>query len=357
MNAKARLCIVSAFLASIALVALLRPARMSPQAAVDAAQPLTTSQAGDATPTMAGYLPIILNDESRSPSPSPQMTATPGGQVPAFSHVFIIVMENEAYEQIIGNSSAPYLNSLAQRYAVATNYYGVGHPSLQNYIALVGGDTFGISTDCTDCFVNAPNLVDQLEAAGKSWKAYMEDMPSPCFLGDWGTLYRQKHNPFIYFDDIRQDAARCNKIVPFSQFDADLRAGALPDYVWITPNMCHDIHDCALKDGDAWLQTWVAKILASPAWQQGGVLFITWDEAPLRDSSGCCQYAAGGHILTLVLSPLGRAAYRSPVAYDHYSLLRTIEESWKLPPLAKAACACSAPMADVFTPMTTGQRP
>src|SRR5215213_3125040 len=133
---------------------------------------------------------------------TPRLSSAANG-IPAFSHVFQIVMENHEYSSIIGSSSAPYTNSLAQQYSHATNFYGTRHPSLPNYLAMIGGDTFGITTDCTSCFVNATNLVDQLEGAGKSWKGYMESMPSPCFVGDQAPLYRQKHNPFIYFDSIR----------------------------------------------------------------------------------------------------------------------------------------------------------
>ena len=272
--------------------------------------------------------------------------ATPA--VPAFSHVFEIVLENKAYDRIIGSSSAPYINALAQQYGLATNFYAITHPSLPNYLALIGGSTFGVTQDCTDCFVNAPNLTDQLEASGKTWKAYMESMPSPCFVGDSGTLYRQKHNPFIYFDDIRLNPDRCNRIVPFTQFDQDLTANTLPDYIWITPNMCNDMHDCTVSAGDAWLKSWVPKILASPAWQQNGLLLITWDESRSADVSGCCQDAAGGHIATLVISPLSAPRFQSAVAYDHYSLLRTIEDGLGLPPLAGAACACAPPLTDFF---------
>ncbi len=280
-------------------------------------------------------------------------TAAP--MVPAFGHVFEIVMENHEASSIIGNTSAPYINSLAQQYGFAANFYAIGHPSLPNYLALIGGDTFGITSDCTTCFVNAPNLVDQLEGAGKSWKAYMEDMPSPCFVGNSGTLYRQKHNPFIYFDDIRKNAARCNQIVPFTQFATDLQKNRVPNYAWITPNMCDDMHSCSIGAGDAWLKTWVTKILASPAWQQNGVLFITYDEG--STTMGCCTVASGGHIATVVISPLGKPAYQSAIVYDHYSLLRTIEEAWDLPLLNGANCDCSQPMADFFTPPPIGRRP
>lgn len=271
----------------------------------------------------------------------------PPGTVPRFSHVFTIVMENKAYESIIDSASAPYLNGLAQQYGLATRYYAIRHPSLPNYIALISGDTQGITNDCTSCFIDAPNLADQIEASGRSWRAYMESMPSPCYVGDSGT-YRQKHNPFIYFDSIRQDPARCARIVPLSQLDYDLASDALPDYVWITPDMCSDTHDCPISTGDAWLSTWVPRILASPAWRNGGVLFITYDESVGSDSRGCCRDAAGGQVVTLVISPLGLPGYRSAVAYDHYGLLRTVEESWGLPALGHAACDCALPLVDFF---------
>src|SRR5215212_10122113 len=166
-------------------------------------------------------------------------TAASAKPIPAFKHIFVIVMENEDYSGIIGSDHAPYISGLAQQYGVAANFYGIRHPSLPNYLALTGGDTFGITSDCTNCFVGAPNLVDQLEAGGKTWKAYLEDMPRACFVGNAAPLYKQKHNPFIYYDNVRTNSARCNKIVPFTQFAADAQANTLPDFVWITPNMCN----------------------------------------------------------------------------------------------------------------------
>lgn len=266
--------------------------------------------------------------------------------LPAFSHVFLIVMENKEDTSILGHASAPYLNGLAAQYATARNFYAIRHPSLPNYLALTGGDTFGLTKDCPDCNVNADNLASQLETAGRSWKAYMESMPSPCFAGDAPPLYRRKHNPFMYYDNVRNDPARCNKIVPFTQFDTDLQANTLPAFVWITPNMCNDMHDCPISTGDNWLQTWVPKILASSAWQKNGVLFITFDEG--ATNAGCCTHASGGKVATLVISPLVRPGFTSGVAYDHYSLLRTIESAWGLPLLGRAGCSCTAPMLDFF---------
>jgi phospholipase C len=145
---------------------------------------------------------------------------------------------------------------------------------------------------------------------------------------------------------VRNDPAQCSKIVPLTQLSADLQDNQLPDYTWITPNLCNDMHDCPVSTGDAWLKTWVPRILASPAWKQDGVLFIVFDEGV--SDAGCCQYASGGKVGTLVISPLVRAGTVSQVAYDHYSLLRTVEQAWGLPLLANAACDCSPAMTDFF---------
>jgi hypothetical protein len=302
--------------------------------------PLALILGASTTQRPRAYLPVVVK---------PAITSPPSGGIPAFSHIFIIVMENHEYSSVIGSASAPYFNHLAQQYGLATNFYAIRHPSLPNYLAITGGSTFGITNDCTKCFIDAPNLLDQLEEAGKSWKAYMEGMPSPCFVGDSkATKYVQKHNPFIYYNDIRLNTARCNQIVPFTQFAQDLAANAVPNFVWITPNLCNDTHDCTVSVGDAWLQSWVPQVLAAPAWQQNGALIITYDEG--STSLGCCTNASGGHIATLVISPLGRPAYQSSVAYDHYALLRTIESAWGMLPLDNAGCACAPAMADFFTP-------
>ena len=292
---------------------------------------------------------------SASPSPGPHPTpssavATPTvtlrGGVPAFSHVFIIVLENKEASEIVSNQAAAYLNQLAAQYGRAANYYGITHPSLPNYLALTGGDTFGIASDCTSCSVAGNNIAAQLARAGRSWKAYMESMPQPCFTGAIAGEYAKRHDPFMYYDNIRNDPAQCGNVVPLSQLEADLQAGTVPDFAWISPNVCSDMHDCAISTGDAWLQTWVPKIVASPAWKDNGVLFITFDEG--KSGAGCCRYAAGGQVDTVVISPLVRSGFVSQVAYDHYSLLRTVEQAWGLPLLGKAACDCTSAMSDFF---------
>lgn len=293
---------------------------------------------------LASFTAGALGAGPRAAMPEDSAASAP---LPAFKHIFIIVLENKAYHQVVGSAKAGYITTLAHQYGLAANYYGIRHPSLPNYIALTSGDTFGITTDCTDCFLDQTNLVDQLEAAGKSWKGYMESMPGACFVGDAPPLYRQKHNPFIYYDNVRNDPARCAKVVPFTQFATDLQANALPDFVWITPNMCNDSHDCPISTSDTWLKTWVPQIVQSPAWRDDGALFITFDEG-VKGDGGCCTYADGGRIATLVISPLGKPGFVSDVAYDHYALLRTIEQAWGLPLLGHASCHCAQVMADFF---------
>src|SRR5256885_1845975 len=279
---------------------------------------------------------------SHAASPTP-VRAT----VPAFSHIFEIVMENHEYSSVIGRPDAPYVNNLAATYGLATNYFAASHPSLPNYLALTAGSTFGIASDCTTCFVNATHIADQVESSGRSWKAYMEDMPTPCYMAASAGNYAMKHNPFLYFTDIRNNAARCAAhVVPFTQFGVDMSANQLPNFVWITPNMCNDTHDCSVSTGDAWLGTVVPRIIGSAGFRNGGVLFITWDEG--SSNASCCGDAWGGHVATLVISQKSIAGARSSIAENHYSLLRTIEDGFGLVHLGAAGWSSSVPMREYF---------
>lgn len=259
-----------------------------------------------------------------------RISMPPDAGLPAFSHIFLIVMENKGYNQIIESPAAPYLNSLAARYALATHYVAIDHPSVSNYLALFAGNTFTgpINDNCSTCYVDAPNLADQIESSGRTWKGYMEDLPSPCFLGYSSGLYVMRHNPFPYFADIRTNLARCNRIVPYTQMATDLAEGTVPNFSWITPNLCDDMHNCSVSKGDAWLARNVPPILGSSAFRNGGVMFITWDED---------EFTSFNQIATLVISPKAVPGFRSTVAENHYNLLRTIEVSWGLPPLGGAA--------------------
>src|SRR5262245_60868789 len=171
-------------------------------------------------------------------------TVTTAASPPAYAHIFFVIDENHGYSQVIGSSSAPYINSLANANGLATNAYAVAHPSLPNYLALIGGSTFGITSDCTTCWINAPNLADSIESSGRTWHAYMESMTTPCQLSDGGG-YVQKHNPFVYFNDIRTTARCAANVLPYTRLATDLTSAATtPNFVWITPTLCNDMHDC-----------------------------------------------------------------------------------------------------------------
>lgn len=270
--------------------------------------------------------------------------------IPAFTHIFVIVLENAGFQQVFHSSAMPYLNQLGASSSVATHYYAISHPSLPNYLALLGGSTFAIQSDCVTCSVTAPSLVDQLEQHGKSWKAYMEGMPAACSpLPEWPFgHYAKKHNPFLYFTAIRNNPQRCQNVVPYSEFSPNLLGGSVPDFVWITPDLCHDGHDCSLDQSDHWLASAVPPILHSAAFRQGGALFITFDEGANGATDGCCHLAAGGQVYTLVASPLAKAGAQISVPFDHYSLLRTIEDAWKVPHLAGAADPATPNMTACF---------
>lgn len=269
--------------------------------------------------------PAVTTAAPTAPQPTPTPASTAAG---APSHIIVIVMENKEAGEIIGSADAPYLTSLAARYTIAEHSYAITHPSVPNYLALLGGDTFGVASDCTSCFVDQPNLVDELEARGKTWRAYMEDLPRPCFLGSASGAYALKHDPFLYFRDVRDNPARCGRVVPFSQFTGDLASGTVPSFAWVTPNLQHDMHDGSVADGDRWLAGFVPPVLASDAWRRDGLLVITWDEG--ESDAGCCGLASGGRIPTLVVSPSGAPGARIETPVTHYSLLRTIEDAWGL---------------------------
>src|SRR5438552_1069034 len=314
---------------------------------------LLKGRVAPATPAATPTAPVSSPSPTRSPvKPSAAPTRStvappPAPAVPSFSHVFVIVMENHEYGSVIGSSAAPYINSLASSYGLATNYYGVSHPSLPNYLALTAGSTFGIASDCTTCYVNATNIADQVEASGRSWKAYMEDMPSPCFSGASAGNYAMKHDPFMYYNDIRNNAARCAAhVVPFSQFSGDMSSGQVPNFVWITPNMCNDMHDCAVATGDGWLRSVVPTITGVAAFRDGGVLFITFDEG--SSNAGCCGDSWGGHVATLVISPRAIPGFRSGVAENHYVLLRTVEDALRLGHLNASGWSSNVPMREYF---------
>jgi|GEM_PF-625201 len=301
-------------------------------------------------------------------------TADSAQPVPSASvqHVITIVMENEEYSQVIGNPSAPYENALAANFTLLTEYYAIRHPSLPNYLAMVSGSTQDVSSDClpSQCSTNASSIVDLLQSHGLTWKEYAESMPTNCSqtVSSDG-LYWPKHDPFVYFSSITgnsgsgQTSAYCDShVVSLAQFWTDLNANALPNYSFITPNICDDAHSCSLSTGDTWLSTVVPRIESSQEFSST-VLFVTYDESATSDVSGFGS-AHGGHIPCIVVSPFVNRGYQSTVLYSHYSLLATTESLLGLGNLGKNDATAQL-MSDVFgghivfalTPPTISVRP
>ena len=278
-------------------------------------------------------------------------TAAPVTQLKAGSptHIAVIVMENEEYSDIIGSNSTPYINSLAHRYGVASSMFAISHPSLPNYLALTGGSTFGISSDCTDCTVPQNGLAGQLDAAHVSWRAYMEGLPSSCFTGGQAGEYAKKHDPFMYYTTHGSQPTGCSHVVNLTRLTTDESHHSLPRFSWITPNLCHDMHDCSTATGDHFLSRLVPRLLASLGAR--GLLFLTWDEG--TSDQGCCRLASGGHIATIVAGSGARSHARLTTPVDHYSTLQTIEDLLGLRRLRGAACACTPSLAPLLRGSTS----
>jgi hypothetical protein len=357
--------------------------------------------------------------------------------LPPIRHVFIIVLENQAYESSFGASSpALYLKSLRQLGASVPNYHGTSHMSLGNYLTMISGQAPNEATNF-DCEVfsefavtgttgdgqaigkgcvypaNIQTIANQLEHAHLQWKAYMEDMGnnprregaacghprigSPDNTGNAtvGDQYATRHDPFVYFHAIIDQPSCAANVVNLDALTHDLKTpGATPNYAFITPNLCHDGHDgggssrCVdgqpggLVSADAFLQKWVPRILESPAFKQDGLLVITFDEADIADNyesqgpsagvaggvaAACCNEPSGpniapydpkpgyrsptgmngpgligpggGRIGAVLLSPFIKPGTVTTMAYNHYSLLRSIEDVFGLPPLGYAGQA------------------
>jgi phosphatidylinositol-3-phosphatase len=264
---------------------------------------------------------------------APRFAAPSAVRPSASSHVAVIVMENHEFGSVIGSRAAPYTNRLARRYGLATASFGVRHPSLPNYLALTSGSTHGITSDCTGCSVAARNIADTVQAAGLSWKAYLEDLPRPCFTGASSGDYAKKHNPFAYYVDIASRPQRCRREVPFGRLSADLRRGRLPAYAFVAPNLCHDTHDCSVATGDRFLRRVVPSLLRGLG--PHGFLVVTYDEG--ASDAGCCGGSAGGRIPTIVAGPDVRRGARDARPVDQYGVLRTIESALRLPLLGASA--------------------
>jgi hypothetical protein len=268
-------------------------------------------------------------------------------QVPRFDHVFIVVEENQDFSCVIGNSTASFLNGLAAKYAVATSYYANGHPSISNYFVLTTGQAIykGRFGDARTDAVDVDNVIRELKQNGKSWRAYVEGMPGPGYMGgnidSTGCVTR--HNPLAYFAKDISPEERAN-LAPFPQFSEDLAQNRLANYTFFVPNLYDHGHSIkgtnssnqgaahcsdatALKQADDWLKTILSPLLASKVFQDRGLLVITYDEASNDDQSDGAGHWGGGRVATILVSSKVKPAYRSIVLFHHEAILRLLLEA------------------------------
>ena len=287
-----------------------------------------------------GPVTITATSEGKSGSSSITVTASSGGS--QFGHVFVVTEENTDYSSVIGSSSMPYLNGLAQQYGLATQYYANTHPSIGNYFMLATGQII-TNDDNFSTVQNVPNIVRSLLAAGKTWKSYAEDIPNACYLGGDTGNYARKHNVFPLLSDVANDPLQACNNVPFTQFATDLANGTLPHFSNIVPNLCNDAHDCGLSTADTWLKNNIDPLIKSATFQQDGLLIIVFDEAGSDNTNG------GGRIVWVAVSPKSKLGYQSTTLYQHQSTLRLILKGLGINVFPGAA-ANAPDMSEFFTP-------
>ena len=321
--------------------------------------------------------------------------------IPHFDHVVVLTEENESASTTFGpGSPAVYLNSLRSKGVFLPNYYGTGHVSLDNYIAMVSGQPLNPLT-ASDCaavslwtcvqpqaaLAGGRHLGDQLDTAGLSWKSYQDGTSTPCFHGPYvagdtspdpyqgnsttgAKNYADRHNPFLYFPNVIGDPARCAAHQrPYTELAGDLAADALPAFSFITPDTCHDGHDspCAgattggLAAADAWLQTELPPLLTYLA-SHNGLLIINFDEGSTPGAGAlaspsdfacptCASLGLGGRTAAVLVSPRLPQGASVSTSYDHDSLLRTLEDSFGISEHLNLA-GVAAPMTDAFAGTT-----
>lgn len=303
----------------------------------------------------------------------PQPAAAATAQV---SHIYYIMMENQGFDDVVGHDNAagkldtPFITSIALTYGLETLSFGTTHPSLPNYLSLIGGNYYGIQDDNASCYAvpkqtpcdTAPgsNLIDELEASKLTWMVMQQSMPSSGYLGpqfptnpNGPVHYAQKHNPFLYYKDIATNAARLKRIVPLTpaSLSAALsNAATAPNFMFLVPDQCHDMHgtndcpsgDALLTAGDNYLQLLVTTIMKSKGFTANSAIIVSWDENDYSSNVGCCGSVyphGGGHMVTIVITP--QYAKSGPVQIalpsNHYNELRSIEDAFGLGHLGNSA--------------------
>ncbi|HLW55563.1 MAG TPA: alkaline phosphatase family protein [Candidatus Angelobacter sp.] len=269
---------------------------------------------------LAGCGGSVSHSNTPGPTPAP-FTATA-------DHVVLVVLENHSFNEVIGSSSMPYLNALASQHALATNYFADAHPSLTDYFLLTTGLPETIDNNFAGT-VTDDNMVRALTGSNKTWRAYMEGLPSVGYAGDDVWPYLKHHDPFVYLSDVLSSTAMSANVVPVTQLSADLSSGTLQNFSFVAPDAENDAHSCPgnaptcpdtdkLVRADNWLKNNIDPLINSPAFGNG-VVIITWDEGDVTDIA-----SGGGQVATVLVGPHVKTGFRSVTFYDHESTLRLI---------------------------------
>jgi len=279
-------------------------------------------------PLLAGCVALALALPINAPASARPLSRAAPPTRSAPPPIVVIVMENKEYGSIVGSSSAPWLNhTFIPRGTLFTNYHATHHPSLPNYLAMTSGTTSGCHSDeCPRRTYTTDNLFRQLSRIGIGWVAWIESMPSRCALHSSG-LYAVKHNPPPYYASISPRMCRERD----RPYPASLPSSLRP-FTYVTPNICHDMHDCSIAVGDRWLQAHIP-----PLWQRGALVIVTFDE-------GWSSLGGGGHVMTAMAGahvPRGR---RNGHAYNHFGLLAGLERWFGVPRLHHAITARPLPI-------------
>ena len=274
-------------------------------------------------------------------------------QVPASNHVIVVMEENHSYEDVFNSTSMPWLTGMARQYTYLQYSYANAHYSIPNYMWLTTGRAVTFNDGSTSRY-DVDNLVRHLLTAGKTWKEYADSLPYTGYTGYSSGYYVARHNPFAYFTDVANSSQRYN-MVPFTHFASDVTNRRLPNLAFVTPNLQHDGHNGGLGTADAWLKTYIAPVLSTPAFQPGGdgVLIITFDEShdtDCRPNVSCGALpgnVGGGRIATVILGPKVKRGYRSPYKYMEPNILRTVLDLLGVSG-GPGASATAKPIADVW---------
>ena len=301
------------------------------------------------TPTMAETSPLIIgvhDATGATGSKAFSITISDALAGAPFGHIVIVMLENSNYSSVVGDTAAmPYLNSLIASFGLATQYYANTHPSIGNYEMLATGQVLTNDDSQTPASfpISVNNIVRVLSASGKTWKAYAEDLPYVGYIGGNDGNYAVRHVPLAYLTDVQDSAAGRAGLVPFTQFATDLASGQLPNFSFITPNLCDDAHNCALSVADTWLKTNIAPLLTSTPFKEDGLLIITFDESASDNTHG------GGRVAAVIVSPASsKPGYQSTTLYQHESTLRLMLQGLGVQTLPGAA-ATAPSMWEFFT--------